>query len=205
MEKIDLRRKLTENAQQQARDLTIHEKELIFQREAEKPEGYDERKRRREMECVKVHGSWVRRPGDEDMRRRTSQQEVNRHLNSGHIHVVKYEQQNRDKNRSISHEKMDRKRLQDTRSRPAHDSSESLARDKSRDSLNKRTTSEIRSNSKDASKRRKGRGSSSEKSEVKPASDLRELEFRARALQSLLDKTEKSNRAKVGRSRRSDR
>ncbi|XP_012555519.1 trichohyalin isoform X1 [Hydra vulgaris] len=203
MEKIDLRRKLTENAQQQARDLTIHEKELIFQREAEKPEGYDERKRRREMECGKGHSNWVRRSGDDDLRRRTNQQDLNRHSISGHVHIPKYEQQSHDKNRSISHDKMDRKRLQDTSRSRGHDSNESLTRDKSRDSLNKRTV--LRSDSRDANKRRKERGSSSEKSEVKPASDLRELEFRARALQSLLDKTEKSNRAKDSRSRRSER
>merc|ERR1712226_1152615 len=165
----------------------------------QKPEGYDERRRQRELEKQKLL----------EAARREARREIDHrgpNIKDNFTEKPNYDYSNRGRARTRSSEE------QRTEKKYSRESSEAYSRDSSinrrqRDTsksadTTKRKVERTRSSSEDSAKqasrrRKKRRESSSEQNtlEAKPASHLRELEFRARALQSLLNKKEETNKA----------
>lgn len=205
-EKMDLRRKLQNNNQpsreQYGHDAQIRRAPQQIDHTKQKPAGYEERRRMREMEKRRAMMQQGEERRDADVRVVRSRQNMNEHYD--------YNNRGRPRSRSGSGQRTDRKHSRESSEsrRRSRDSSETR---RSRD-VSKRKSERTRSNSRDSkyhdNKRRKQRGSSDEGNNTKPpSSNLRELEFRARALQSLINKKEASNKAiESGKShRRGDR
>ena len=192
-DKMDLRRKLQATANENALREQYNKRAEQIAREGpkEKPAGYDERRRQRELEKRKSIGpsqreSW-KRDIDNMVRSKNSynSEKTNLDQNSG-----------RSRPRTRTFSEADKKHSRDS-SENRGLSRESSETRRSRDSSMKRKPERNRSHSGDSTRdmKRRKRLSSNDGSQAKSSSQLKELEFRARALQSLLNKKEESNKA----------
>lgn len=164
----------------------------------QKPEGYDERRRQRELEKQKILDSTRR-----DVRRSADHRSPTIKDSYSEKSNCDYNNRGREPTRSSEEYRNDKKYSRESSDPYSRDSSINRRnRDSSKTGdTSKRKVVRTRSSSEESLKhgnrrRKKQRNRSIESiADAKPASHLRELEFRARALQSLLNKKEESNKA----------
>lgn len=152
----------------------------------EKPAGYDERRRQRELDRRKLVDEAQR-----EARRET-------HIEHSNAAQRKYDYNNRGRRRSLSSDS-DKRNIK----KHARNTSETRGRHTPPEDTRKRKPTRTRSNSRDKShnsnetKRRKRPDNSVDQSADRSASHIKELEFRARALQSLVNIKEEQNKKAI--------